>query len=469
MRDLFVATIVFGTLPFVLKRPFWGILLMAWLGYMNPHRLCYGFMLGFPVVQTVAIVTMMGMLMSKEAKRMVWSREVILLLVFTGWMGFSTILAFYPDLAWSEYERFIKIQILTFMTLVLLTSPQRVTLLIWVIVLSLGFYGVKGGLFTIMNGGAYRVEGPFGTFIGGNNELALAMVMTIPLMRYLHQQERHRLVKLGLFALMLLTAVAAIGTQSRGALVALTITGVVFWWKGKNKIVSAVLMAVVAFFILGFMPESWFQRMNTINTYEQDASAMGRINAWWVAYNVANVRVFGGGGGMFHAEVFHRYAPVPEDVHNVHSIYFQVLGEQGWAGLVLFLSLLSLSWLKCGSITRIAKKSPPSYWARDLASMVQVSLVGYLSAGTFLGLAAFDYLYHLVAVVVVTHVLAKRQSVEGKAGPVPMLNLGSMIRDLMGQARRQPRAGGVHPHSARSEQRGMVEDGHSAPYPGYKS
>ncbi len=61
---------------------------------------------------------------------------------------------------------------------------------IWVIVLSIGFYGVKGGIFTIVNGGVYRVQGPLGTFIGGNNEIALAFVMTIPLMRYLHLQEQ---------------------------------------------------------------------------------------------------------------------------------------------------------------------------------------------------------------------------------------------------------------------------------------
>ena len=81
MRDLLIATIVFGLLPFVFKRPFWGILLMAWLGYMNPHQLCYGFMVAMPVVQIVFIVTLIGMLMSKEVVRMLWSREIILLVV----------------------------------------------------------------------------------------------------------------------------------------------------------------------------------------------------------------------------------------------------------------------------------------------------------------------------------------------------------------------------------------------------
>nr|HMQ73874.1 DUF5935 domain-containing protein [Rubrivivax sp.] len=87
MRDLFMACIVFGSLPFILKRPFWGILMLAWLGYMNPHRLTWGFMFSMPVVQIVVLVTLVGMLISKEAKRMVWSREIVTLVLFVIWMG----------------------------------------------------------------------------------------------------------------------------------------------------------------------------------------------------------------------------------------------------------------------------------------------------------------------------------------------------------------------------------------------
>jgi len=447
MRDLLVATIVFGALPFVLRRPFLGILLMAWLGYMNPHRLCYGFILSFPVVQIVAIFTLLGMMMIREPKRMVWGVEIVLIIVLVSMKGISTLLGFYPEAAQNDLIRFVKIQILTFMTLMLLTSPQRVTLLIWAIVVSLGFYGLKGGLFTLAHGGVYRVEGPFGTFIGGNNELALAMVMTIPLARYLYQQESSKLVRLGLLMLMCLLAIAAIGTQSRGALVALSITGFVFWWKGKNKILSGILIAAAAAFILSFMPDSWFERMNTIKTYEQDASAMGRINAWWVAFRVANEHMFGGGAGMWTPAIFQRHAPVPNDVHDVHSIYFEVLGEQGWPGLVVFVLLLVTTWFKCWSIQRMAKKHPDTTWARDLALMIQVSLVGYMSAGTFLGLAYFDYLYHLIAVVVVTHMLVKQARREQQPSDAPKLDLFTSLRGLMARPQRRSSTFGLpSPH-----------------------
>lgn len=430
MRDLLVATIVFGSLPFIFKRPFWGIVMLAGLGYMNPHRLCYGFMFSMPVVQIVALATLIGMLASKEVKRMVWSREIWLLLIFVFWMGLTTTQAFYFDFAAEQYEKVIKIQILTFMTLLMLTTRERVHVFIWAIVASLAFYGIKGGIFTIVNGGVYRVQGPDGTFIGGNNEMALALVMTIPLIRYLHLQERNWWIKQGLAAAMVLTALAAIGSQSRGAYVALAITGGIFWWKSRNKIVTAFFMCLAALLIIAIMPPEWYERMQTIQAYEQDESALGRINAWWTAWNVANDRIFGGGYEMWHSAVFSLYAPDPGNVRDVHSIFFEVLGEHGWIGLFLYLSLLGLTWLKCGAIIRTARKQPDALWARDLAAMIQVSIIGYTSAGAFLGLAYFDYIYHLVAVVVVVHhlVTVERSSTSTAKLPTEPLSLVAALR-----------------------------------------
>ena len=92
----------------------------------------------------------------------------------------------------------------------------------------------------------------------------------------------------------------------------------------------------------------------------------------------------------------------------MHSIYFEMLGEHGFVGLLLFLALIVFTWRKCGSIIRIAKKDAKHAWSGDLAAMIQVSLVGYTVGGAFLGLAYFDYFYHLVALAVVTYALVNK-------------------------------------------------------------
>ena len=65
---------------------------------------------------------------------------------------------------------------------------------------------------------------------------------------------------------------------------------------------------------------------------------------------------------------------------------------------------------KCTAIVRIGKKDPEHAWARDLAAMIQVTLVAYFTGGAFLGLAYFDYLYHLMAVTVVLFEIVKKKT-----------------------------------------------------------
>ncbi len=408
MRDLLVTMIVMGSLPFILYRPYIGVLMWAWLGYMNPHRLAFGFSVNFPFAQIVAIVTLVALVMSKENKRIPWTRETIVLSLFLLWMLVTTLNAEYSSAAWAQYNKVIKIQVMTFITLMIMGSRERLNLLIWVIVFSLGFYGVKGGIFTIISGGSFRVMGPQGTFIGGNNEIALALIMTIPLMRYLQLTVTNFWIRHGFSLMMFLTAVAIIGTHSRGALVGGAAMMLFLLLKSRKKFIFAIMLAVSIPVSLSFMPDHWFARMQTIETYQEDASALGRINAWKFAFNMALDRPTGGGFESFRRPLFHQYAPEPNRVHDAHSIYFEVLGEHGFIGLGFFLTLGLFTWFSASWVARRTKKLPDLIWAGDMARMIQVSLVGYAAGGAFLGLAYFDLVYHLMAIIVLLKLLVKK-------------------------------------------------------------
>ena len=412
MRDILITAVVFGALLMIFKHPHYGIYLWSWLGYMNPHRQAWGFAYDMPFAMLAAIVTMVAYFLSKEPKRIAWTPEVIVLVIFNIWMFVTTIFSFYPDLAWMQWDKVWKIQLMTLVTLMLITNRQRVNGLIWVIVISLGYYGVKGGVFTIATGGDFRVWGPAGTFIAGNNELALALIMTVPLIRYLHLQAKGKLERYGLAAAMLLMSVAAIGSQSRGALLAIVAMGVFLWMKSRKKLVTGMYVLVSVAILAAVMPQSWYDRMHTIKTYEEDGSALGRINAWHTAFNVAKDRITGGGFEMFGPSTFRTYAPEPFRVHDAHSVYFEILGEHGFIGLALWLLVALLAWRRASRIIRVCKNKPSQQWAADLAAMVQVSMVGYLTGGAFLGLAYFDFYYHLVVILLVITKYAESEESE---------------------------------------------------------
>jgi probable O-glycosylation ligase (exosortase A-associated) len=422
MRDLLVAAVVFGLIPMVLRRPAVGIYLWCWISYMNPHRLAYGFAFGFPWAYVIALATLSSLFMNKEPKRIPWTRETILLVIFILWMGVTTLNAFYMDAAWEQYTKVLKIQLMTFVTLMVINDRQKLHMLVLVIALSLDFYGIKGGIFTILHGGVYRVQGPMGTFIGGNNEMALALVMTIPLLRYLHLQETRKWPKIGLGVAILLTTLAAVGSQSRGALVGLVVMGALFWVKSRNKFMTALLIIFAIGLAASIMPQAWYDRMHTTENYEQDQSALGRINAWWTAYNVAKDRVTGGGFEMFRAETFRIYAPDPNDVHDVHSIYFMAMGHHGFIGFGMFMMLGWFAWRTCGRVMGQNKHKPERKWMFDLAAMTQVSIIGYAASGAFLGLTYFDLFYHLVAISVILGQLSKQVDEIAVSAPLVQKN-----------------------------------------------
>jgi probable O-glycosylation ligase (exosortase A-associated) len=332
-------------------------------------------------------------------------------------MVMTTFFALNPIGAWQQLDKIWRIQLMTFVTLMLITSRVRVEAFVWIICLSLGYYGIKGGIFTIATGGAHHVYGPAGTFIGGNNEMALALIMTIPLMRYLQLQSRPLWLRTGLGGAMLLSAIAAIGSQSRGAFLAIMAMGAFLWLKSRHKIATAVLGAIAIAAVLLLMPQEYYDRMTTIRTYDQDASAMGRINAWWTAYNLAKDRPLVGGGFdvLLMRWIFQVYAPNPEHVVDVHSIYFEVLGEHGFVALGMFLMLWIFSWFTAQRVIRSTRADPERRWLADLCAMLQVSLVGYLAGGAFLGLAYFDLPYHLLAIVVIASRLAQQPLVAQQA------------------------------------------------------
>jgi probable O-glycosylation ligase (exosortase A-associated) len=415
MRDITLFAIVFSLLPMALVHPWVGTMLWTWISIMNPHRLTWSYAYNFPFAALVAGTTLIGFVVTRDRRPFPLNAVTVTLIVFVLWMCVTSLFALYPHLIGEMFRRVMKIQLMVFVTLCLLFTRRHIEIFVWVLAFSIGFYGLKGGVFTLLGGGEFRVWGP-GGFIEGNNEMALALIMTIPLLQYLQRTLPQRWMRLAMVLSMVLCALAALGSHSRGAFLAIAAMGLFLWWRSPHKLQYGVALVFVAVTLVAFMPANWKERMETIETYEQDRSAMGRINAWTMAYNLAKDRPLGGGFEVSTRETFARYAPNPRDVHAAHSIYFQVMGEHGFVGLGIFLLFWFFTWRCAGWVYRNAGDGEDTRWARELAAMVQVSLVGYFVGGAFLSLAYFDLPYDLMIVaVVLRRLVQEKQAAEQRA------------------------------------------------------
>lgn len=400
MRDYAVFGVTAVGLALTLWRPWIGVLLYAWFAYMNPHRLCYGPAFNFPFSLVVVIVLLLSWLFAREPKRLPLTMETVILMLFTAWMTVTTFTALDQAAAWLRWEQVMKIMFMAFVIFAMLRTRERLDSFVWVVVLSLGYYGVRGTIGTLNSGGAARVYGPDGTFIADNNDLALAMVTVIPLVIYAWTITSRRLVRMGLLAVVGCLAIAVMGTASRAGALALVAILSMLCWKSKYRLRTTLAAIAVGCLVYFVAPAQWFARVQTIGAYEHDRSAQGRLNAWRFAVNlVQDYPITGGGFEAFNPKLFLKYAPERQNFHAAHSIYFKILGEQGFVGLTLFVMLWASTWRTARQVIRLAQDMDAG-WAEQLAAMAQIALVGYGIGGAFGNLSYFDLPYHLVAIIV---------------------------------------------------------------------
>jgi probable O-glycosylation ligase (exosortase A-associated) len=400
MRDLIVTLIVVGSLPFILLRAHIGILMWSWISFMNPHRLSWGYAYNMPFGAVVAATTLVSFFLNPSQRRAIPVNAItVTLVIWILWINVTTIRALDPTEAWGLWDKVMKIQLMIFVMLMLSHGKQRILAVIWVTTLSVAFFGIKGGVFTIQTGGNFTVWGPPGSYFYDNNALALALIMVMPLLIFLRSTVEKTWIRHLLLLFVLLCALSSLGSFSRGAFLAGGAVIGFLWLKSRRKTVTLIAIAIVLPVMIVFMPDKWTEEMKTITEYEADASAQGRINAWMYAFNLANDKPFGGGLGVFQPEYFVRWAPNPEDFHDAHSIYFEILAEQGWVGLALFLTLLWLTWRHASRIIKDTRHREDLEWANNLARMIQVSFVGYMSGGAFLGLGYWDLPFYLMAII----------------------------------------------------------------------
>lgn len=430
MRGLVLVIVFFGTLPLIFfKTPFVGILLWFWISLMNPHQLTWGSFVSIPYALIVAVSTLLCCALSpREPKLPPPGKTTVLLLLLMVWISVTSILgrgfgSFIYD-AWQSSEKMLLMTLLAYM---LTTSRERLDQLILVCVLSIAFFGFKGGLFSLLTGGVNHVLGPDESQIADNNDLGVALTMVLPLMFYIRERYRHAYpqLKWPLLAVIGLTFLGDIFTYSRGAMLAIAAMAGTLWLRSRQKLWFGLLLLAGAAAVLSAAPEQWFDRMATIRTYEEDQSAEARLYLWQLSWAMTLKHPVTGAGfrwsydpAMVNRELADTGLPRLTMSRAPHSIWFQMLGDHGFVGLAIFVAILFSMAADAQWLIRHSRGDPGLAWANNLGRMLQVSLVGYAIGGTFVTLAMYDGFYAVVIIAasarrIVAAELAQRAAAAG--------------------------------------------------------
>jgi len=411
MRDLIVALLLCSTIPICFRRPFFGLLAFSAMAYMRLQDLTWGWARGQRWSFYVAIVTMVGYLCSRHPDKRFfipdarcWVMIALAVLVGASLLNSTTLRP--DDLA--SYTEFCKIIGVALFTTAIVRTREHLRILVWVIALCFGFFGVKSGVSSILHGGALVIEQGPGGMLLDNNDFALALCMSIPMQLHLGLAERRPLLRRTVLAMVPLTVLTIMATRSRGGFLALCLSALILAWRSRNRVGALALFGLALVGGVMFAPSSYRERLSTISNYEQEVSARSRLDAWAVALKIIEDKPLLGVGFAKFQENYRRYDPKgPLDIpgqnntHVAHNSYLQIWAECGTPALLLYLSLFVMSFFDLWRVRREAKARYHASWILSYTTMFEATLASFAVGSFFLNRAHFDLFYHLVAIILV--------------------------------------------------------------------
>ena len=420
MTNLALTAFVLAFFMAGMARPFLLVLAYAYIDIVAPQKIGWG-PLGSLSISLVAFVLMALMWLVREDKAGIRlsSRQGIMLILLV-YCGMTTLTADFPIEAAAKWDWVWKALVFaTFLPLTLRTR-LRIEALVLTMVLGVCAITIDGGIKTLTGGGGYGelkllVDDNTGLYEG--SIISTVAICIIPLAFWLARwgtvfvpDWKVRLFALGVaFSAMLMP----VGTAARTGLICVAVLGVLKLRSTRRRMLYLAMIGIGAAIALPLLPSSFTDRMSTIQNHQADQSASTRVAVWQWTIDFAASHPFGGGFDAFLQDSVNYDKVITQTRGNstsvsterviehgraYHSSYFEMLGEQGYPGLGLWLLLHILGVAQMETIRRRYGRNPRESmaWIAPLADALQQAQIVYLVGGSFVGIAFQPFCYMLV-------------------------------------------------------------------------
>jgi probable O-glycosylation ligase (exosortase A-associated) len=394
----------------------------VWVDLFSPQAVAFSLIRALPFSMIFGAAALAAYLLTdrKCPPRVGWT--LILLFTLALWTTFtSTIAVAPPNVVWKKWDWAFKAMMFGGFISFLFRSRVQIEAFLLVYIFALSGTLLAFGAKTILGGGGYGFQWGLltgNTGLGEGSTLAVVAVSVVPLLLFLSkhcivlpQFKGRHLLFLGLIFAALATSV---GTFARAGFVALIAMFLLCWWKFPHKVRSLFVGALIVVGLAAIASDQWYERISTIWNFESDTSAVTRIAVWEWTLDFVWDRPLGGG---FHSFVVNELTFITEDGDIItdkgrafHSLFFEVLGEHGYPGLIIFSLLLLSVYINLARAKVLVGESPHAGWTRDLCAAISVAITTFLVGGLFVGIAFQPMLYYYIAMSVSILNFARRAS-----------------------------------------------------------
>lgn len=422
MRDLFFVGFLGALLAMGVRRPFVFVLAYAYVDIVAPQRLSYYLLNSVPVSLIVAGLAVGAWLLADDKKgaRFAPRQGLMALLLIYAWI--TTMNADFPLEAATKWDWVWKAMAFAIFLPFTLRTKLRIESFLLFMLLSASAIIIVGGMKTAASGGGYgvlnlMVDNNSGLYESSTiSTLAIAIIpLILWLARFGTLFPPDWRVRLFAYALVFACLLMPVGTEARTGLVCIAVLVVLMLREVKRRAVYLTLIGIAGLAAIPLLPQSFTGRMETIQSYQTDSSATSRLAVWAWTWDYAKDHPFGGGfdayrgnrlqvktvtreGADSNVEVVdHR---LQLDVGRAyHSSYFEMLGEQGFPGLVLFLIIHGAGLVRMEVLRRrYLRAEGEDAWIAPLATALQHGQIVYLVGSLFVAIAFQPFVYMLLGV-----------------------------------------------------------------------
>ena len=419
MRDLVFVAFLAAFFALGFRKPFIFVLSYVYIDIVSPQRLTYVLLNAVPI-SMIAVGLAIASWMAVDTKRdtrLAPRQGLLLVLLLYCW--YSTIHADFPVDAAFKWEWVWKALAFAIFLPLTLRTKLRIESLLLFMILSAASIIIVGGIKTVASGGGY---GQLNLMVANNSGLyegstiSTVAIGIIPIILWF---TRHGTifapdwrVKTFAYALIFACLLIPVGTSTRTGLLCIALLGLLMLRDTKRRLLYLSLAGALGLAAIPFLPSAFTERMETIKTYKADASASTRIEVWKWTIGYAKDHPFGGGFEAYRQNhIRYEKVKVAGEAGNAtldkqlevdkgrayHSAYFEMLGEQGYPGLAIWLIIQLAGLFRMEVLRRrYAKQTGELAWVAPLAAALQNAHFVYLLGAAFIAIAFQPFVYMLI-------------------------------------------------------------------------
>lgn len=416
MLDLAITAFTLALLVLGLRRPFLWVLAYLYIDILSPQKISYSLLAALPISLIAFVAAFLGWALLDDKRDSRFTGRQALIAVLLVYCALTTMMADFPVEAAAKWAWVWKALVFALFLPLTLRTRLRIEAAVLVMVLSAGAIAICGGIKTLAGGGGY---GTLRLFVSENaglyegSTLSMMAVAMVPLVWWAARHgtlfPRGRLVTLFAAALTFACLLIPVGTQTRTGLLCIAVLGLLALRSVRRRFLYLSLAGLAALLAVPFLPASYTQRMNTIENHQSDQSASTRVAVWMWTLDYVKDHPLGGGfdayrgnrlrielrdgqGGQI--DVRQTY----DKARAYHSSYFEMLGEQGWPGFLLWAAIqLSGLWQMERLRARWKGRTGEGQgWQAPLANALQITQVIYLVGSLFVGIAFQPFMLMLI-------------------------------------------------------------------------